>query len=318
MNRKQKQIEQISPNIQVLQYGLFSCLNVNKISRSTVQFLVEEFSIEPRDLFLNRPSLQRPMIRQADDYLSLILRFPVQADLEIKGVDVQLFIFPKTVIILHSNALPSLKLFEQQVRDLIQEKKSAQAFSPKQLVPQLLNLLYEDIELLIHKISNDIDALEDQIFGASLAEKGIVKQLFMIERKVVDIRKIIRSHNMIVPKLVTILPSISDGSINKTELEKLRENPDSVWGNLEANVEAVDTLRSAYESLTSFYLNDILKVLTIASMIIAPMTLIASIWGMNFNNIPLFFHDFGFGLVIIFMVGISAIAFAYFKHKKWL
>jgi len=315
---KPKQIEQISKNIEVLQYGLYSCVNIKKASRSTVQFLIDEFSIERQDLFFTSPNLQRPMIRQTENYISVILSFPVETrDQQIKTCTVQLYIFPTIVIILHDDSLVPLRTFQEQMRTIIQEKKSPQAFSPKQLVPQLLNSLYESTLPLTHKLATEIDALEEEIFAASLAEKRLVKQLFVIERQVVDMRKILRSHEMIVSRLIELLPKAASGTAKKSDFEKLRENVIILWSNLEADVEAIDTLRDTYESLTSFYLNDILKVLTIVSMIIAPMTLIASIWGMNFNNIPLFYHEFGFAIIIVWMIVLSGLAFAYFKYKKW-
>ena len=280
----------------------------------------EEFSILPDDLQDTTLTLQRPKITIRDEYIFIVLVFPVEDknNETITTAKVSLFIFPEMVLTLHNNDLPPLIEFRDQLEGVMSFDHGKNLFSPKVIVPQLLISLYDYCLPISNSLANDIDAIEEDIFHASLADTKLVKRLFVIERQVVDFRKIMRSHNLVIEKLLSVLPDFCKGRVHTAEIQELSEAPNMLWTNLESHTEAMDTLRETYESLTSFYLNDLLKILTILSLIIAPMAILGSIFGMNFKFIPLASHPFGFIYMILFMLFLTLLVFAYFKHKKWL
>ena len=74
----------------------------------------------------------------------------------------------------------------------------------------------------------------------------------------------------------------------------------------------------AYTSLMSNRLNEVMKTLTIIATIMMPLTLIASIYGMNFKYMPELDNKFAYPVVIVIMVAITVTMLIYFKRKKWL
>lgn len=74
----------------------------------------------------------------------------------------------------------------------------------------------------------------------------------------------------------------------------------------------------AYVSVVSNRLNEIMKTLTVIATIMMPLTLIASIYGMNFKYMPELSSKYGYPSVIAFMIALSVIMLHYFKRKKWL
>ena len=166
-------------------------------------------------------------------------------------------------------------------------------FSPAHLVNHLLTHLYEHSLPVSNNVANEIDQLEEQIYGGGLADRALVEKVFTIDRKVVDLRKVFRSHQLIIDKLIKHLPAMSHAKLPHDLLQDLGDLPISLWTNLESHMEAIDALQSSYESLTSYRLNDIIRTLTIISIIIAPLALIAGIYGMNFKFIPYSSHPLG-------------------------
>ena len=90
-----------------------------------------------------------------------------------------------------------------------------------------------------------------------------------------------------------------------------------VWNEIQDHRETIQALAETNESLLSAKINEIIKVLTVFSVIVLPLTLIASIWGMNIENMPLTSVS-GFWVLIGIMVTILVAMIGYFKKKKWL
>jgi magnesium transporter len=86
---------------------------------------------------------------------------------------------------------------------------------------------------------------------------------------------------------------------------------------LENYKEVAEALEETNESVISHRVNDILRVLTSISVIVLPLTLIASIWGMN-SHVPGEQSTTGFWIVIGCMVAILLGMIIYFKRRGWL
>jgi len=82
--------------------------------------------------------------------------------------------------------------------------------------------------------------------------------------------------------------------------------------------EQVESLESTNESVLSHRLNDSFRILTAASVVLLPLTLVASIFGMNFDVMPGLHKTYGFWLSVVGMIGVVAGMLLYFRHKRWL
>jgi magnesium transporter len=90
-----------------------------------------------------------------------------------------------------------------------------------------------------------------------------------------------------------------------------------IWDMLENYKEVAEALEETNESVISHHLNDILRVLTSISVVVLPLTLIASIWGMNVR-VPGQDSVVAFWIVIAAMFGILVGMVAYFRRRGWL
>jgi magnesium transporter len=82
--------------------------------------------------------------------------------------------------------------------------------------------------------------------------------------------------------------------------------------------EMISSMLDMYLSSVSNRLNEVMKVLTVISLIFMPITFIAGVYGMNFKNMPELEWRYGYPLTWLLMAGIGAGMFYYFKRKKWL
>ncbi|HEX4374531.1 MAG TPA: CorA family divalent cation transporter, partial [Puia sp.] len=88
--------------------------------------------------------------------------------------------------------------------------------------------------------------------------------------------------------------------------------------------DTIDTYREMLASFIDFYMmlnsnamNEVVKTLTIISTIFIPLTFIAGVYGMNFDNMPEIHWKYGYYVVLVCMVGLTLIMLSCFKRKKW-
>ena len=112
-----------------------------------------------------------------------------------------------------------------------------------------------------------------------------------------------------------------DGLISKFTLIYMRD----VYDHSIQALDTIDTFRDMLASLLDMYLssltnrmNEIMKTLTIITTIFIPITAIASIYGMNFTEIPGLDWHYGYPTALAAMVSIAIGMLIYFKFKKWI
>ena len=99
--------------------------------------------------------------------------------------------------------------------------------------------------------------------------------------------------------------------------EDITDASERVWDMLENYKEVVEALEDTNESLISHRLNNVLRVLTSISVVILPLTLIASIWGMNVG-VPGEGSVHAFWVIIGVRCGVLISMLAYFRRRGWL
>ena len=80
----------------------------------------------------------------------------------------------------------------------------------------------------------------------------------------------------------------------------------------------IDELKDNYISYNTYQMNKVINVLTIISAVFMPMTLVAAIYGMNFENMPELKWESGYYLALALMLLIGICMLGFFKYKKWI
>ena len=91
-----------------------------------------------------------------------------------------------------------------------------------------------------------------------------------------------------------------------------------IWDILETQKENITAFHEANESLLSYKLNEIIKILTIISVLLMPANLLAVIFGMRSESTPILGLPFDFYIIISIMITIMLGLLALFKKKDWL
>ncbi len=105
----------------------------------------------------------------------------------------------------------------------------------------------------------------------------------------------------------------------KIYYDYLIDHTKNIWKILDEQKEMIEALENTNNALVSYKLNEIMKVLTIFSVIFVPITFLTNVFGMSLiKSMPLFNNPLGFWIIIDTMAIVVLIMILFFKRKKWL
>jgi len=168
---------------------------------------------------------------------------------------------------------------------------------------------------IIHEFDDAVDKVSDELFKAP--SNNTLKKIYAVKNEIIYLRRTIGPQADVMSILARgDFPLIS--SANALYFRNICDNLARLNDIVGTSRDIVTGAMEAYVSIISNKLNEIMKTLTIIATIMMPLTLIASIYGMNFKYMPGLEHKFGYPAIVLVMLIIMISMLAYFKRKKWL
>lgn len=293
-------------------------INIVSAGKAEINYLRKNYSFDLSHLRSIAASVlsQRPLIFKGSKYLFLILHFPAFKDGRIIAGEVDFFIGHGFLVSAHNNNLPALnKFFDISKKD----PNSLMAYSVESsavLLNEILGRLIDECYGLLDENSIEIQHVEELIFSEH--QKDAVEKILLLRRNIINIRKIMQNHKNILKQLSDMHSSLVDRVEMKKIYTRLVDDSKRLWETLDNQKEMIEILNDTNESLTNNQMNSIMKTLTIFSVIVFPLSLMAGIFGMNAINMPLVNNNNGFWLILMFM-GIGSLGMVlFFKKKRWI
>ena len=297
-------------------------ISVDKASKKQTSWLKEKYNFSDLDLKDIMPPLQRPKMIEYDDYLFIILQFPVynRSNGEIDSSEIDFFIGKNYLITIHDGRLDPLnELFLEHSK---KTKKNHDQFdtNPGALLYELLNSLLHYCFPMLNHINQDIDAIEKGIFDIDHGTNvNTIREIMRIKSNIVNFRKTMQAHKSIIQKLISHSEKLFTTHKLEVYYGNLVNHTKDIWEFLSNYKDTIDALHEAHESLVSHRLNQIMKTLTVFSVIVFPLTLFAAIFGMNtMNAMPFVDSPYDFWYIMgIMLFGVIAMIL-FFKTRKWM
>jgi magnesium transporter len=290
---------------------------VTRTSAPILAQLKKEFNFSNEDLREVPPPLQRQKVVMRPDYLFLILLFPVyiKETGEMRISEIDFFISKKFIVSINQGGelVPLRKFFHKCVENKTESAKWMKEGSAGILFEILKRLQENCFPMLVH-ISNDIDTIHRRLFKEY--EHNTINKILQIKTNIADFRRTAWGDEEIIKKLISKGKWIIPISVAK-KFDGIIEDADDVWSLLQTLTDSIDALHKTNESLISFRTTEIMKTLTIFSVIVFPLTLLAAIFGMN-TTMPLVDSPHAFWKIVILMATGAAGMLLYFKWRKWI
>jgi magnesium transporter len=258
---------------------------------------------------------QRPKIDVYDDYLFIVLQFPVfdPAAGRLNAGELDIFVGAGFLITIPNQPLQPVEYLFERCRQ--KEELRDQLFSRGSgyLLYRIVDDSFDYCFPMLRKIGNKLDVLEEEIFEGRSEE--IVRDISNVKQEIINFRRVVRPQRSALKDLEATKRYIPDDL--EIYFDDIVDAHERIWDMLENDKEVIEALEDTNESVLSHRVNDILRVLTSISVIVLPLTLLASIWGMNVG-VPGEQDMTAFWVIVGVMVALLVGMVAYFRRRGWL
>ncbi len=312
------QAEPQAPRVEQIDAAGLRWVNIERLGALERTWIEEHFDFHALDLEDVLSRNQRPKIDVYDDYLFIVLHFPVfePAAGRLGAGELDLFVGPDYVVTIPNQPLQPVEYLFERCR--AKEDLREQIFSRGSgyLLYRLVDDSFDYCFPMLRKIGNKLDALEDDIFEGRSEE--VVRDISNVKQEIINFRKVIRPQRPVLRDLERVKQRYLATDLDlEIYFDDIVDAHERIWDMLENYKEVAEALAETNESVISHNVNDILRVLTSISVIVLPLTLIASIWGMN-SGVPGEQSIAAFWIIVGAMAVLLVGMVAYFRRRGWL
>ena len=301
---------------ETLTYHNVTWVNIENATPQDVDMLRRRFRFHPLDLDDVLSKSERPKVDEYEDYLFIVMHFPV-FDYERRissPSEIDFFIGANFLVMVHDGRLKPLQALFSSCKE---DETFAQRHMGKgsgRLLYSILDRLVDYMFPILNKIGGHVREIEEDMFTEDM--RGVVTHISLLRRDIIALRRILKPQMAIIANL------------ENRERPFIQEELDVYFGDIsdgfgkamdivEDYSDVIRGLSDTSNALTSYRINEVMRILAVISVVMLPLTLVSGIYGMN---VPLPFAGSGwsFAFIVLLMVGIAGGMLAYFRRRGWL
>ena len=292
-----------------------SWINIDGVHRvDLVENIGKCFDLHPLIMEDILNTTQRPKLQDLEDYICLIFKMITYNETE-NHLHIE-----QVTLILGPNFVISFQEMEGDVFDEVRErirkgKGKIRKMGADYLAYALLDAVVDNYFVVLEKIGEDIESLEDELLESPDARTvegihNLKRELIFLRKSVWPLREAImglekgESH-LIQDKTAIYLRDVYDHTIQ-------------VIDTIETFRDMVSGMLDVYLSSVSNKMSEVMKMLTIIATIFIPLTFLAGIYGMNFKYMPELEWPLAYPILLLIMISVVLFMLSYFRKKKWL
>jgi magnesium transporter len=293
--------------------GDFQWIGIHDPSPDELNLIAASFDLHPLAVEDAGDSHQRPKLERYDDTLFLVLKTLWYVDEEdaVETGEINMFVGRDFVVtVRHGQGID----LAASRRDL---EKRAQVLEhgPMAVLYAVCDRVVDEYERVGAALEEDVDEVEESVFSPARTDDST--RIYILKREIAEVRRAvlplrepmrkfsIPSDELITPETATYFRDVSD------HLHRVSEVIDNLDGLLSTAFDAHLARISVQQN------EDMRKISAGAALVVVP-TLIAGIYGMNFDHMPELEWTFGYPFSLLLMVGVSAVLLWFFKKSGWL
>ncbi|TML74784.1 MAG: magnesium transporter CorA family protein [Actinobacteria bacterium] len=305
-----------APRVAELSSGGLSWIHLESVDSGVVGELAERFEWHPLDREDVLSRRQRPKVDDYPDYLFAVLHFPRydKAIQRLNAAELDIFLGPDYLVTIPNvELLPVTRLFRRCEQD---EEFRTQLFAKGsgRLLYEVLDDLFDYCFPILDKIGYKLDTLEDDVFEGR--SEDIVRDISNAKQEIISYRKIIKPERSTLRLLERHVERFLPEAL-ELYFDDIVDAAERIWDTLDNYKEVVEGLEDTNESVISHRQNNVLRILTVVSVILLRLTLISGIFGMNVH-FPGFDTVWAFWTIAGVMLATAVGLIAFFRYKRWL
>src|SRR5437763_742757 len=254
---------------------------------------------------------QRPKLEIYSDSLFVVLRTASLRDRKIRCGETHIFAGRGYVVTVRHGSTTTYK----EVRARCESAPKMLAMGEGFVVYSIVDFIVDNYFPILQELETEVDALEDSVFARG-SDRPNVERIYDLRHELLLLRRAVQPLQEACNRMMRFDVPL----IDQTMHPYFRD----VQAHVIRLVESIDNLRDllaaaleAHLLLSSVEQNNIIKIFSVAAVVLMPPTLVASIYGMNFK-IPQLEWPYGYYMALGLMALVAVLPYVFFKWKKWL
>lgn len=280
--------------------------DLNEPTEEESDELLNRFDFNPLEMDDTIHANPRAKYKAYENYQNVVFHTISPRDYEIEVLNI--FIINKILITYHHNVIREVNEVYKQIKNNYDKDLDCE-----DIVLYMLDHIVDNYFYYIENISDKVFTFEDE-HGTDRTNKYMMDNIFDLRSDIIKLNRVIMPMKDVIDTLQNESQLVQDKR-HKMYIQHITEHIDKEESMLQTARDITREIRDNFESYTSFRMNRVMQILTIVSMIFLPLTLIAGIYGMNFENMPELKWHYGYYATLVIMVLISLGCIWYFKRK---
>ncbi len=290
----------------------FAWVGLKEPSEEELNRVGEAFGLHELALEDAMNAHQRPKLEDYGDSLFIVLRTARYDDAkeEVEFGEIHLFVGADYVIAVRHGEASELK----PARKRLEDHEDLLGAGPGAVVWSIVDKVVDDYAPVVAGIDNDIEEVEDEIFGQ---RSDSTQRIYFLKREVIEFHRAVR------PLLAPLESLQYGGQPGVTEelrryFRDVHDHARRIDEQVAGQRELLTSILEANLALLGVQQNEVVRSISAWAAIIAVPTFLASIWGMNFEHMPELTEDWGYPLALILMATAVIGLYRFFKRIDWL
>lgn len=274
-------------------------------------YMKENFPFHPLDYEDMVTPSTRPKIDEYDNYHFVILLFPVvnNETKEVRPAEVDFFIGSDYLVTIHDGSMKTLTNLTHNVSQYDNVRNQYMSQTSGFLLFSILELLFKRSFPILDQINRELDQAGKEIFQPGFTT---LQRFSTLKKNIIIYRRIMKMHKFVLAKLAHSKHAYMQFTFSKNYFQNLIEYAENIWDILASDKETTESYEETNQSLAAHRMNDILRTLTIFSVIIFLLTLIINVLLLVQSHPELT------SVTTAVIAGVTLVMLWLFKRYKWL
>lgn len=310
-------MKQNQKQMRILEHKDLTWIDFESPGKDDIDYLNEHFDIHPLVIEeLVTPSYQ-PRVMRYSNCLFFSLHVPL-FDMKERTTypgELDIILTKDHLITGHRHPIYQIERFLDELERKPTARREYFEATPAHTLYRLLQILLESCFPKLKHISDKLDFIESQVFAGK--EKEMVAEISVVKRDILNFRRTLKPQRSLIESIIAIdQPFISHEL--RLYFQDLISTNIRIWNMLESSKETIEALENTNNSLLSNKLNQTMKVLTIFSAVILPLTVYSNAMSMNTRHLPFENAPGGFLWHLAVMILISILTMTIFRLRRWI
>lgn len=289
-------------------------LDINEESADAERPILEDFDIHPLAIQDAMRTRHPPKLEQFDNYLFLLLKgldASKTEGIDYANIQLAMFIGDRFLITRHQRESSSANwLFNE-----IQEGRFEGDINPGSMAVRLSGRLVRRYVQILLELEPRLDDIENEMFQKP--NDALLSELTGYKSRLRHLARIANYHQTVITHLQREQSRFISEELEH-EVTDVYEQVERTRSLADLYYEVAKDLTDGYLAMSSHRLNNVMQILTVFTVIFVPLTFLAGIYGMNFQNMPELNSRSGYFIVLGVMFAAAIAQFTYFKRKGWI